>query len=205
MARQPQADVFRDLGALLAHDLCNPLQSITVLLELLQDDLPDNSVSRRRIAQSLEATAQMRRILRDYSAIVRERGLNGVGDSLETVLDRCLGIFGRRVDAGLISVQRELEGVGETTVDDPALEATVLGFFLAVIAGARDCRAKSVTLTIRAFESEQRDAVTLDIGLAGARVGEEVFDRLRGSLGDSQVHMETSELALQLTWPRTPD
>ncbi|MHC4830273.1 MAG: histidine kinase dimerization/phospho-acceptor domain-containing protein, partial [Planctomycetota bacterium] len=72
-AKRAQADLaaLRGLLAVMAHDLSNPLQSLTVLLELSLEDLATTHPAHAKLDQCLDAAQRMRGMVRDLSGFAR--------------------------------------------------------------------------------------------------------------------------------------
>lgn len=121
-ARRLRAELtaLRELVSVLAHDLSNPLQSLTVLLELAFEELDEANPAHIKIKQSLGAAQRMRHMVRDLSEFARARSARAKAPTVESALQRCVGVFERRFERQQITAEVDLAG-GAVLELEPAL------------------------------------------------------------------------------------
>jgi len=144
-----RASIHRDLSALFAHDLCNPLQSITVLLEFIQDEVPAHSDASQRLEQCIHASAQMRQLLHGYTKLIKERRVSPEGNPLQAILDRSLEILAGRAQRSVIKIIRDTALVDAIKIQDPNLEFAFTSLFLSLITASRHAKNRCPTLEIK--------------------------------------------------------
>jgi hypothetical protein len=98
------------VAGILTHDLCNPLQSVTVLCELgVEGDEPGEGP--RRAQQTLQAAERMRDLLHAYAGLVRNVDRP---TRLSAAIERTDGMFARRLERHRIKLEvgaeRDFEG-----------------------------------------------------------------------------------------------
>ena len=131
-----ELEALRDLVSVLAHDLSNPLQSLTVLLELALEEVPRNDPAHGKLEQSLDAAQRMRHLVRDLSGFARSAARRSTSPTVGTSVDRCVGVFRRRFERQQIELSvdlgeakgRELAGTVDTRALQSALMNALLGF-----------------------------------------------------------------------------
>lgn len=127
-----QRDALLDLLGVLAHDLSNPLQSVTVLCELGVDDSPPGSDEQTRFRQCLEASDRMRGLIHGFGALSRRGGSR---TTLHSVVGHVETLLARRFERHRMKFSAGLEQHGDQFVPtDFAL--AVLAVLMGVIAGA---------------------------------------------------------------------
>lgn len=130
---------LRDLVSVLAHDLSNPLQSLTVLLELALEEVPSNDPAHGKLDQSLNAAQRMRHLVRDLSEFARSGARRSSPATIGSSVDRCIGVLRRRFERQQIELsielgqarERELAGPVDARALQSALMNTLLGFVAA--------------------------------------------------------------------------
>jgi signal transduction histidine kinase len=153
-----ELSALRELIRLVAHDLNNPLQSMTLLLELLELELSDEALI-ERVGQCIEGVRSMRSLVRDLSDFARGGATHPttVGD----VLDRVLRVASRRLARHHIEVDRATASLDARALADlgeiAAVRAALLNAVLGAVHVAADVRADAYALSVRA----QGDALVL--------------------------------------------
>ncbi len=128
--------VLRDTLAIFTHDLSNPLQSITVLLELAEEDAT-NDEQRERLTRALAACEAMRSMLQEFSALARAgRGRDGARTVGEAIA-RATTLLGRRFQRLNIGLVTDVERIAQVPLPRAEVEWVVIGLLLAALAAVR--------------------------------------------------------------------
>jgi len=135
--------------SVVAHDLSNPLQSLSVLLELTIDDPEIGGDPTHNIHQALQAVDELRVLVRemgDFSQFVQRSSRD---QTLAETLDRCISLVARRFQRQNIHVVQNLDKFCHQIVPAGEFDFALLNVLLAVIAGVTKSRCSSYTLTIQ--------------------------------------------------------
>ncbi|GEM_PF-5016031 len=199
-----ETQIYRRLGALLAHDLRNPLQSLTILLELIQDDFqPHNPEVASRVDQCLEASVRMRDLLRNYATLVREPLGDTIREGLGIALKRCLGVLEDRHQRGVVAIERDTASVDFRYVAIESLDDTLIGLFLAIITALRDTRVNTTTLNIVGQAQGPNSEIALRVHAENVALKsdtlESIFHGARSRGLRIEAPIQSSETALDLT------
>ena len=162
-ASRAERDALLDIVAIFAHDLSNPLQSITVLCELGMDDATPGSEEHERATQCLEAADRMRSLIHSSAALIRGRSSTA---PLSNLVDRVTTLFARRFDRHAIQTQIEL-GAAADVRGVAGLEFALLNLLLGAVATASDSPLKRYTLHVRAGKADT-DGYQLTMSMQGA-------------------------------------
>jgi signal transduction histidine kinase len=156
-----EQESLRELVRLIAHDLNNPLQSITLILELLELDLQGTD-SLERVHQCAEGAALMRLLVRNLGEIAREVQEDDLPSVKDTV-DSALGVLRRRLDRNGIELARDTEGLAgrrlASAADASALRWTLVAALLAAIDAAANGPASRHRLSVEACPAGLRLAI----------------------------------------------
>jgi hypothetical protein len=159
-----ERDALLDIVAIFAHDLSNPLQSITVLCELGMDDATPGSEEHLRAQQCLEAADRMRALIHSFAALIRGRSSSA---PLQALVDRVTTLFARRFERHGIQTQIELGDAAEVR-GVSGLEFSLLNLMLGAVATATDAPLKRYTLHVRAARADGDDGYRLTISMQGS-------------------------------------
>ncbi len=167
--------VLRDTVAIFTHDLSNPLQSITVLFELAEEDATTDE-QRERIARALTACEAMRSMLREFSALARtghgRDGARTVGEAMA----RANALLGRRFQRLNIELTADVERLAQVPFPRPEVEWVVIGLLLAALAAVRRGEHIEAHLSIVGHQVARR--VTLAFSISALRSLNETLDVL---------------------------
>ena len=164
-ASRAERDALLDIVAIFAHDLSNPLQSITVLCELGMDDAAPGSEEAVRAQQCLEAADRMRALIHSFAALIRGRSSSA---PLAALVDRVTTLFARRFDRHGIVPQIELGDAADVR-GISGLEFALLNLLLGAVATASDSPLKRYALHLRGAKAEGDDGLSrLTISMQGA-------------------------------------
>ncbi|TPV92502.1 MAG: HAMP domain-containing histidine kinase [Myxococcales bacterium FL481] len=124
---------LRGVAGVFAHDLSNPLQSLTVLLELSADEATVGASDAGRIGQSLDAAKSMHTLVHDFVRLMRPHHHAAVETEFVAVLDRCLRMFRRRFDRQNIVVHRALTALETAPPAPPEFAWAFLNLVLGIV------------------------------------------------------------------------
>lgn len=147
MEDQPSVYPLRELIALMVHDLSNPLQSLSMLLELAQDDVQPNTEAHERLVEASRAAVAMRSLVRGLGDFNRS---SRVGDQVAAarLVSSTLKVLDRRFSRQGIELVDRSRGLEETMV--PAgFQLVFLTLILSALA-AEQKPGKPLTLTVSA-------------------------------------------------------
>ncbi len=181
------ADAITELIGIFTHDLSNPLQSLTVLLELTLDDLPSDSDEHARLGQSLEATERMRQMIRDFAGLARSGRSPSAISSCSAALERVLGLLRRRFDRHKIRYKINLGDVAEVPVPASTFEMGLLSLLLSAVAASADSEFATFEFSIvGAFPAKLGPGTArIEFGMAGHRHIDQTLATMK--LGPTQV------------------
>lgn len=162
--------VLRELMAVAAHDLSNPLQSLSVLLELTLDELSEGSAAETKIESSLAAAEQLRVLIRGIAEFARPPGRNR--RSLGRTLDACVGVCARRFERQRIAFTRETAAVDALAPVPSETRVAVLSLLLGCVhaAGQSGLAEHRVALVGR---TDDEASATLEVEFLGEDDGGE--------------------------------
>lgn len=106
---------LRELIALMVHDLSNPLQSLSMLLELAQDDVAPGSEPHERLIEASRAAVTMRRLVRGLGDFNRSARL-GQEVPAARLVSSTLGVLERRFERQGMQLINQVEGLDEADV-----------------------------------------------------------------------------------------
>lgn len=175
---EAQRDALLDLLGILAHDLSNPLQSVTVLCELGVDDSTPGSEEQLRFRQCLEASDRMRGLIHGFGAIAR-RGR--AGSTLHSIVGHVQTLLARRFERHRMAFSAELEQHGDQFVP-PDFELAILSLLMAFIAGAEQGGIDGSECTLRT--SQTAAELRVHVEATGASADKSTVIRL------PQLHLE---------------
>jgi hypothetical protein len=172
--------LFGELVPMFAHDLSNPLQGLTVLLELLLDDIHDGSDAHGKVRQSLEASDRMRTLIRDFAGLARAARRPAAPSPCEASVARASGVLRRRFERNGIRLRLELGVVGEVQVPSAALELGLLAVLLAVLELVDESvwTALEVTTRGRVLDPGPRSVACIEVGITGHRAQDRAVERV---------------------------
>ena len=206
----PESEMLLELIGLFTHDLSNPLQSLTVLLELALDELSPTAESALKVGQSLEAVERLRQMIRDLSAFARTR-TDDVGNlDCATAIRRVIGVLERRFERGSIETTIDLQRLEGAPLPGTRIEFATLSALLGAVSGLTNADHPHLALSI--YGEVDGDYGCLRVALRSSEpkgergeahpIGDDYVRRSREILGDSAG--ATSMLvdgALELRWP----
>jgi nitrogen-specific signal transduction histidine kinase len=202
-AARAERDALLDIVAIFAHDLSNPLQSITVLCELGMDDAVPGGEEHLRAQQCLEAADRMRALIHSFAALIRGRSSSA---PLGALVERVTTLFARRFDRHAIETQVEL-GEAADVRGVAGLEFALLNLLLGAVATASDSPLKRYTLHLRAGRVESGDGHWLTVSMQGADdsgawqplpLSESHVDRARHVLAATRARLEQGDGRVEL-------
>lgn len=139
---------FAELLGLLAHDLNNPLQSLTMLLELTLDDASLGPDGATKIRQALDAVADMQGSIRNVAEFAQAGSRSSQSPTVHTSVERCTGIVQRRLQRQKFSICLDIGAIGQGPSGGLAFEFDVLAALLTLSATASRSRLYAFELTI---------------------------------------------------------
>ena len=151
-----------EVVAIFAHDLSNPLQSITVLCELGIDDAVPGSDDQQRAQQCLEAADRMRGLIHSFAGLLRS---TSAATPVRAVVDRVTTLFERRFERHRITTRVNVEAIGDARCA-PGLEFVMLNLLLGAVATAADCGEPGYAIEIAGSSGEDRHCIALTMTAA---------------------------------------
>ena len=157
-----ERDALLEVVAIFAHDLSNPLQSITVLCELGIDDAVPGSDDQQRAQQCLEAADRMRGLIHSFAGLLRS---TSAATPVRAVVERVTTLFARRFERHRIETTVDVDAIAETRCA-PGLEFVMLNLLLGAVATAADCGKPSYAIEISGSAGEDHHCVALKMTAA---------------------------------------
>lgn len=138
---------LRELIALMVHDLSNPLQSLSMLLELAQDDVDPSSEAHERLVEASRAAVAMRTLVRGLGDFNRSAR---AGDEVPAarLVSSTLGVLQRRFSRQGIELIDQPRDLDEHTQVDAQFQLLFLTLLLSALAADADPnKARSLTVS----------------------------------------------------------
>ena len=199
---QAEASTLRELLAVSAHDLSNPLQSMTVLTELAADELGEAHPVALKLNQALEAAGEMREMVRHLAKFARS---GSTKRSTAQVVDNVLQVLRRRFERQRVHLDHDLGSAATAEVPASPLPVTLLAVGLGVVRVAAESRDRGLTLplTLRLRGARREELVELAFDLTDAKgthapLSPHDVARVRACLGPAG-RIETTEGGWTLT------
>jgi signal transduction histidine kinase len=206
MLRSEKLAVTGRLAASIAHEINNPLEAITNLLYLMRcDPSPEQMTvllgeADQELARVTEITKQTLRFYREPSQPVET--------DVSSVLDSVIKLFGTRIAAASISVERELRSGSPLVLSTPGELRQILAN---LIGNAIDAMRKGGRLKIRISECDSSafagPALRVSIADSGIGIPPEVFPTIfepfvttKGETGTGLGLWVTSEIIRKNGW-----
>lgn len=150
-----ERDALLELIAIFAHDLSNPLQSVTVLCELALDETVPGTEDHLRTQQCIEAAERMRALVHGLAGLTRR---DDGPTSVEAVQGRLATLLARRYDRYHIIVHSDFSLFGGIRPLEN-IELPLLNLQLGLIASAGEGHGTRHTLALRgALNGDNEDA-----------------------------------------------
>lgn len=149
---QAELTALRELIGIAAHDLSNPLQSLTVLTELAAEEVPTSHEAHEKLTQSLEAAQRMRHMVRDLSEYARANSKRLGENTIVSTLQRCLSVFERRFERQCIALEVDVTKAFDEKLDAStarALRSAAMNTLLGVVGRATGSSYSEHLLTAR--------------------------------------------------------
>lgn len=128
-----EVEILRELLGVAVHDLSNPLQSLSVLLELAADEAETGESVRDKLEHAMTAAEQLRELIRALADFSRAEPRQPAQRTLGRALDQALNTCSRRFERQRISVVRATAQAEALAPVDARLRVTMLGALLACI------------------------------------------------------------------------
>ncbi len=137
------------LAASIAHEINNPLEAVTNLLYLMRGQT-NREEMRRYLAEAEQELARVTEITKQTLRFYRDPA-QPTATGVATVLDSVLRLYGSRLSAAGIRVEREIRAEGATVLSTPGELRQVLAN---IIGNATDAMRSGGLLRVRVSEQE---------------------------------------------------
>ncbi len=158
---------LRGVAGIFAHDCSNPLQSLTVLLELTLDDSGLSTGNRTRIGQSLEAAKTMHHLMHDFTRLMRSPRHGVTKATFLEVVQRCLDLFTRRLDRQNVRSARNVGVLQGMPAPPREFEWAFVNVLLGMVSCAMTPGYRAYELTCRAWRERDDASTILEVQLVG--------------------------------------
>jgi signal transduction histidine kinase len=163
------------LAAGVAHELNNPLGTITLFSSMLKKDLAHNGKWKKDISLIIQEAERAAKIVKDLLSFSRETKLKPGLVNINSIIQDAVSLLVKRALFRNIQVKQELESSVPTTFADPDLLKQV--FFNIILNGAQAMEGSGV-LTIRSHPRNGGRAIEIQIEDTGKGIKEDHLSRL---------------------------
>lgn len=173
-----QSEKLASLGQMaagVAHELNNPLGTITLFSSMLKKDLAHNERWEKDITLIIQEAERAAKIVKDLLSFSRETKLKPGLVNVNSIIEEAVSLLIKRSLFRDIRVKQELEASIPSTFADPDLLKQV--FFNIILNGAQ-AMAGSGELTIRSHATNGGKKVQIQIEDTGEGIEEEYLPRL---------------------------
>jgi len=173
-----QSEKLASLGQLaagVAHELNNPLGTITLFSSMLKKDLAHNEKWKKDVNLIIQEAERAAKIVKDLLSFSRETKLKPGLVNINSIIEEAVSLLIKRSLFRDIQVKQELETSIPTTFADPDLLKQV--FFNIILNGAQAMEG-SGELTIRSHAVNGGKEVEIQIEDTGAGIKEKFLPRL---------------------------
>ncbi len=171
------AALLQEAIAIFTHDLSNPLQSLTVLLELAEEDARSQD-ERARLRRALAAAEGMRSMLQEFAALSRASRTDRRAATVGETIRQATTILRRRFERLSIDLTADVARVEDARLPDGRTQWIVLGILLAGLAAMRagDYLEGEMTLSGRRADPGRGDGrVVLSFSISALRSPKETM------------------------------
>jgi two-component system NtrC family sensor kinase len=173
-----QSEKLASLGQLaagVAHELNNPLGTITLFSSMLKKDLAHNEKWEKDIDLIIKETERAAKIVKDLLGFSRETQLKPGLVNINSIIEEAVSLLTKRSLFRNIQVKLDLEASTPTTFADPDLLKQV--FFNIILNGAQAMEGSGL-LTIRSQSKNKGSAIEIQIEDTGKGIAEDHLSRL---------------------------
>jgi signal transduction histidine kinase len=163
------------LAAGVAHELNNPLGTITLFSSMLKKDLPENERWEKDIDLIIQEAERAAKIVKDLLSFSRETKLQPGLVNINSIIEESVSLLAQRSLFRNIQVRKDLDNSVPTTFADPDLLKQV--FFNIILNGAQAMEGKGL-LRIRSQFKYEQDMIEIQIQDTGKGISEEDQSRL---------------------------
>ena len=203
LLRSEKLAVTGRLAASIAHEINNPLEAVTNLLYLMQDDLPPEKL-KRYLAEAEQELARVTEITKQTLRFYREPSQPAVTDVL-SVLDSVLKLYSSRLISAGVTPLQEIRCASAVVFSTPGELRQV---FANIIGNAIDAMRRGGRLRIRISQSGGASgSIRVTIGDTGLGIPREVlptifepFVTTKGETGTGLGLWVTSEIVRKNGW-----
>jgi signal transduction histidine kinase len=163
------------LAAGVAHELNNPLGTITLFSSMLKKDLPKNERWEKDINLIIQEAERAAKIVKDLLSFSRETKLKPGLVNINSIIQDAVSLLIKRSLFRNIQVKQELKSSVPTTFADPDLLKQV--FFNIILNGAQAMEGNGI-LTIRSQSKNGGSTIEIQIEDTGKGIAEDDRSRL---------------------------
>jgi len=173
-----QSEKLASLGQLaagVAHELNNPLGTITLFGSMLKKDLAHNEKWKKDVNLIIQEAERAAKIVKDLLSFSRETQMKPGLVNINSIIEEAVSLLAKRSLFRNIQVKQELDASVPTTFADPDLLKQV--FFNIILNGAQAMEGSGV-LTIRSQPKNGGSGIEIQIEDTGKGIAEEHLSRL---------------------------
>ncbi|HLG31050.1 MAG TPA: ATP-binding protein [Candidatus Brocadiales bacterium] len=184
-----ESESFSDVAMLvrgLAHEIRNPLSTMSVNLQLLKEEIRDDATEKgRRILKKIEVlqkeSSRLEEILNDFLRFTKEQELELEEHDINTVMDEVLDFITPEAQLQSIKIHKLYDpALPKCRVDDKLIKQAILNIFI----NAQEAMPEGGNLTIKTFPNKTcppsvgRKAVQIDIADTGVGIPSDKINKI---------------------------
>lgn len=176
-----ESESFSDVAMLargLAHEIKNPLSTMSVNLQLLKEEIQDDGTEKgRRILKKIEVlqkeSSRLEEILNDFLRFTKEQELELEEHDINTVMDEVLDFITPEAQLQSIKIHKLYDpALPKCRVDDKLIKQAILNIFI----NAQEAMPKGGNLTVKTLLNKK--GIQIDIADTGVGIPSDKINKI---------------------------
>ncbi|MBI5408985.1 MAG: hypothetical protein HZA14_06435 [Nitrospirae bacterium] len=185
---------MRLLSSEIAHEINNPLSSITTFLGMFHEDMPDTDSRKETLALMLKETERCRLVLQELVDFARKEPLRLRETDPKKLLNEAIEIVQRQKLKDII-FKSNLEGLPEKVVLDPILIHQAI---INILANAYQFTSSGGSITVEGY-NDGNNCMIIEVRDTGMGISQEDLPRIFEPFFSTRKDLGGSGLGLALT------